>query len=90
MTLLEQGYQLSGGNAGDANDAGGAGGAGGARHAQHAQHTVMFLKTINGESVDWTYGAALYKGRNPVPKSLRGVWVCMVVCLVVGVGHGRW
>ena len=50
----------------------------------------MFLKTINGESVDWTYGAALYKGRNPVPKSLRGVWVCMVVCLVVGVGHGWW
>lgn len=54
-----------------------------------APHAVAFLKTINGESVDWTYGAALYKGRNPVPKPMRGVWAWVAVCVVLGVG-GVW
>lgn len=49
-------------------------------------HAVEFLKTIHGESVDWTYGAALSMGRNPVPKPIHSawIWITLVASLVVG------
>ena len=59
--------------------------------------TVDFLRRINGESVDWTYGAALFmvakgwesdtKGRDPVPKQINFYMVVatLLVLFVVGV-----
>lgn len=55
----------------------------------------MYLRHINGESVDWTYGAALYevgmiggieaKGRKPVPKQVNRVllWSVVLFMLIV-------
>ena len=50
--------------------------------SQPANH-IMFLRHINGESVDWTYGAALYEGRNPVPKQANGFLLCVVLAVLV-------
>lgn len=59
--------------------------------------TVDFLRRINGESVDWTYGAALFvvaigwepdtKGRDPLPKQINFYMVvaALLVLFVVGV-----
>ena len=56
----------------------------------------MYLRHINRESVDWTYGAALYevgmdgaieaKGRKPVPKQVNRIllWSVVLFMLIVG------
>ena len=58
----------------------------------------MYLRHINGESVDWTYGAALYevgliggieaKGRKPVPKQVNPVLLWSVVLFMLIVREG--
>lgn len=57
VTLLEQGYRLEESTA-DTDP------------SEQTAVTVDFLRRINGESVDWTYGAALFMGRDPVPKQI--------------------
>ena len=52
-------------------------------------HAVEFLKTIHGESVDWTYGAALSMGRNPVPKQIHAVWIWITLLASLVVRKGR-
>ena len=42
-------------------------------------YNIMFLRHINGESVDWTYGAALYEGKNPIPKQVSGFLLFVVL-----------
>ena len=46
-------------------------------------YNIMFLRHINGESVDWTYGAALYEGRNPVPKQVSGFLLLTVLAVLL-------
>ena len=46
-------------------------------------YNIMFLRHINGESVDWTYGAALYEGKNPIPKQVSGFLLFVVLAVLL-------
>lgn len=41
--------------------------------------SIDFLRKINGESVDWTYGAALFMGRSPVPRQISLKWILATI-----------
>ena len=46
-------------------------------------YNIMFLRHINGESVDWTYGAALYEGKNPIPNQVSGFLLFVVLAVLL-------
>ena len=55
----------------------------GATSSLDPAYTIMYLRHINGESVDWTYGAALYEGRKPVPKQVNRILLWSVVLFML-------